>query len=370
MSDNIKIILYLLTPDSINKLDMSGANLNGLNLTNELKGSGKLENVNFENASFVGADLSFVSFNGSNFKGVNFTGSRFFCCDFDFTNLDSANLSNSEFVHCSFTNATLVNCNFTETSLSSTSFMYANLEGVVLKNINLGCLEIIGCNLQRVNLEGAELYNADLSNSDLSYANLRNASLIYTNLSNTTLHCADLTGIKICESDIEIAEIIGDENLRKADIIPYSQPIHRSLNFVFESNDCREYITTNSFCKDVNTYHSDYLTTIKMETIVHRDNFRYCLSIETMNEHILSLKNKINITERPIFIHNDSENEIELRSLEYDECGNLLPLYGLIIYFSDDKEVTKCVFRLLDDEKAIEYLTIKSIRETCSPYHS
>lgn len=351
----------ILIDDLASDLDMSGADLRGLKLCGEQQGSGKLENANFENANFEGADISFIRFNGSNFKGANFTESKFFCCHFDFTNLDFANLSNSEFFACSFTHATLVNCNLKEISLSLSSFIDTNLEGVVLKGIDLSCFEIIRCNLQRVNLEGAELYCADLSNSDLSFANLRNANLIYTDLSDTILHGADLTGIKICESDTEIAEIIGEENLKKADIIPYSQPIHTSINFVFESYDCSENITTSSFCENVNTYHSDYLTTIKVETKVHRNSIRYCLSIETLNEHILSLKNKVNITERPLFIHKESENEIELRSLENDECGYTLPVYGLIIYLSEKKEVTKCVFRLIDNDTDIEYLSLKSI---------
>lgn len=358
MADIEKINKYLANKKIVD-LDMSGADLRGLKLCDDQPGSGKLENINFENANLEGADVSFIRFNGSNFKGANFTKSKFSCCHFDFANLDSANLSNSEFHFCSFTHATLSNCNLTEISLFSTSFIDANLEGVVLENVDLSGLEIIRCNLQRVNLERADLYSAVLSNSDLSFANLRNANLIYTNLSDTILNGADLTGVKICESDSEIAEIIGKENLKIANIRPYSPPIHRSINFVFESNDCSEYITTSPFAENVNTYHSDYLTTIKVETKVHRDSIRYCLSIETLNEHILSLKNKVNISERHLFIHEESETKIELRSLENDECGNTLPVYGLIIYLSEENEVTKCVFRLLDFDADIEYLKLK-----------
>jgi len=354
MTDIEKLKEYLIT-DSVSKLDMSGADLKGLKLCGEKSGSGRLENINFENSNFESADISFTIFNGSKFKGAKFSKSKFFCCHFDDANLDSANLSNSEFFACSFTHATLVSCNLTETSLISTSFIDANLEGVVLIGFDLSGFEIIRSNLKRANLEGANLYSADLSNSDLSFANLRNANLIYTNLSSTILHGADLTGIKICESDTEIANIIGKENLKKADITPYSPPIHRSINFVFESKDCIEYMSSCPFC-EMNTYHSNYVTTIKVETKVHRDSILYCLSIDTLNEHILSLKNKVNITDRPLFIHKESETEIELRSLENDECGYTLPVYGLIIYLSEEKEVTKCVFRLIDLDMDIEYL--------------
>lgn len=354
MTDLDKLYKYL-SSKTTSFLEMSCTDLRDAKLLVNQSGNKKLKHANLRSANFDNSVIKFISFCNSNLSCISMRKSELFCCHFDSANLESAILNNSEISLCGFPYVNLINSNLTETSLSASSFYYSNFEEAILVRADASNTEFIHCNLQKANLESANLSGADFSHCNFSNANLTNANLKYTNLNGVNLTGADLTGIKICESDTEIASIIGEDNLKKAIILPYFPPIHKSLNFIFESHNY--YIKFNSNDSISKTaFHTDYLTSIKIKTEVYRDSVRYYLSIETLHKDILSLKEKINISDNPLILEKEENNKITLKSLTEDAQGNSLPSYEISILLSETNEILKCILYLRSIETYFEFI--------------
>jgi esterase/lipase superfamily enzyme len=89
------------------KIDLSGADLRGSDLSN----------LNFANAKFKGADLANADLSLSNFNNANFVKA----------NLSNADISNSHFNHAIFDNATLTDVAFDSANLVDARFTEASL---------------------------------------------------------------------------------------------------------------------------------------------------------------------------------------------------------------------------------------------------
>jgi len=143
-------------------IDLSAANLRGVNLVE----------ADLSGADLSGADPIYAIFSGAD--------------PIDY-NLKSADLSGANLSRATLKRATLSGANLSEANLSGAylgRFYYAGagLIGVILKSANL----------DRANLSGADLSGADLSGAYLSGANLRRANLKGANLTE-----ANLSGVHI-----------------------------------------------------------------------------------------------------------------------------------------------------------------------------
>lgn len=358
MSSPNKITSYLLNQDLNIPLDVSGEDLHGIEINGELYGNKSLENSNFQNVNLEGSDIAFINFNGSNFSNARLKNCKFMCCHFENINFENADLSNVDFGLCDFNNSNFTKANLAGAIVCSAEFINANLKDAVLLNADFSSVDFTNVILQNANLIGANLSSAELSDSDLSGANLTNANLKYANLTNAKLNGADLSGIKICETDTDIAEIIGEENFKRAVIIPYFPPIHRSINFIYESDKSINYRLMEQIEKTINPTYSNTSTTIKVITKVNVLSVNYLLKINTQNRHLIAFAEKVNISDKTLYLKNENEKEITLQSVEVDKNGYTIPNFGLKIILSDFREVIKCVFHLrdLDKEFDIEFL--------------
>ncbi len=354
MSTPNKITSYLLNQDLNIPLDISGDDLQGITINGDSNWNRTLENSNFQNVNLEGADIAFINFNGSDFSNARLKNCKFMSCHLENVNFENADLSNVDFALCDFNNSNFTKANLTGADVCSAEFINANLRDAILQKADCSSTDFTNANLQNANLIGADLSSAELSDSDLSGANLTNANLKYANLTNAKLNGADLTGIKICETDTDIAEIIGEDNLKKAVIIPYFPPIHRSVNFIFESDKSINYKLTEQVEKTINPTYSNTSSTIKVLTKVNVRSVYYLLTINTQNKHILAFVEKVNISDKTLYLKNENENEITLQSVEVDENGYSIPNFGLTIILSDFREVIKCVFHLRDLDKEFD----------------
>jgi uncharacterized protein YjbI with pentapeptide repeats len=139
------------------EIDLTGANLERLNLNH----------VNFSNARLNNANLSF------------------------------ANLDNTDFSH-----AHLKNTNLAHAQLQKSHLAFANLERAVLLYANLKRADLRGALLKHaamedVNLMYANLTHANLEKAILANANLRKAELISADLKGANLTSANLEGANV-----------------------------------------------------------------------------------------------------------------------------------------------------------------------------
>ena len=129
------------------RIDLSNANLTGVNLSNVDLTDADLTGVNLRYANLTNADLRYI--------------------DLRYANLSNANLININLRYANLRYVDLINADLTD----------ANLTGVDLTNADLRCANLTGIDLTNANLNNADLTNANLNNANLNNANLSNANL-------------------------------------------------------------------------------------------------------------------------------------------------------------------------------------------------
>lgn len=134
-------------------INVSGANLKGVNLSN-----GWFSDKYGTPSYFSDADLSGSNLSNSYLKEAYFNGS----------NLSNANLSDANLNDAEFNGANLSNANLSNTSLSYAEFNEANLSYADLNGANLRNSELTGASLYSANLDGANLSRANLYDAELT----------------------------------------------------------------------------------------------------------------------------------------------------------------------------------------------------------
>ena len=127
-------------------------------------------------------DLSDANLRGLNLYGTDLSYAKLVCADLREAKLDNVNLSDADLRGANLSRAKFENTYFTEANLSGT-----NLSGAILK----------GCSFYEANLKNADLSNADLSSADLREANLNYANLEYANLSFSSVYGVSTWNIKL-----------------------------------------------------------------------------------------------------------------------------------------------------------------------------
>jgi uncharacterized protein YjbI with pentapeptide repeats len=106
------------------RIDVSGGDLRGVNLSSVYFPWG-----NFQNTDLGGANLAVGSFPAGNFRGANLEGVDMVDASFTGCNLDEADLCSAELSKAEFRNASLRGCNLEGALLSETIFINADLSG-------------------------------------------------------------------------------------------------------------------------------------------------------------------------------------------------------------------------------------------------
>lgn len=170
---------------NLENCDLSGFDLEGLNLSYAILKNTKLIDAKINKTNFRHADLSNAIFTSLNKP-------RIIKADFSYANLNQTILENATFTNCCFDFASMekINAEYTKFRFSSmlqtnldnseasfSIFENVNLTNASMYNINLDHAEISKTNMQCVNLQNAAINQTFLRESNISSADLRNAQL-------------------------------------------------------------------------------------------------------------------------------------------------------------------------------------------------
>ncbi|GAA6620046.1 pentapeptide repeat-containing protein [Scytonema sp. NUACC26] len=207
--------------------NLSGAKLNGVNLS-----KADLSVINLSGANLSEANLSYAKLNVAKLRGANLKNANLKGATLNVANLIRADLSNAQ-----LTGASMIRCELIRANLSHADLMTANLKGAdlreaalrhtVLREAHLSEATfkdsfLTGANLELANLKGADLTRADLSGANFRDAELKQAILIQAdlsgaNLSGANLRWADLSRANLRWADLSEAKLSG-ANLTGADL--------------------------------------------------------------------------------------------------------------------------------------------------------
>lgn len=203
-------------------IDLSGANLSGMNL---------------REINLIGANLTGACLNWASLHHAKLTGACLRQADLHSAILNSADCQQAIFSRAKLTKvdlrlATLQEADLNWTILQDADLSGADLQGAKLDQANLEraklngtqlvAAELMEANLSRASLIGANLAGANLREAKLVGANLREAILVGTNLTEADLGAAYMRGANLSEADLHRAILIGadlsEANLNSADL--------------------------------------------------------------------------------------------------------------------------------------------------------
>ena len=173
--------------DSLRKFDLSGTDLDAIDLSKADLRKANLTGVSLKLANLSETDLRLADLTEANLTEANLSGADLTWADLRAAGLFEANLSGAN-----LSGADLTWTHLTEANLSGANLRKANLSGANLRKANLS-----GANLSEANLSGANLSGADLSEANLTWADLSEANLNRANLSRAGLGGANLRGANL-----------------------------------------------------------------------------------------------------------------------------------------------------------------------------
>ena len=132
-----------------------------------------------------------IDLSGANLRGVNLSETDLSCVDLSQANLSEANLSKCDLSDTDFTGANLSRANLIAADLQSAYFNGAILTAADLSQANLKYADLTGANLNQANLRNADLSLAHLESADLRSADLRGVNLEDAKYDNYTLFTED-----------------------------------------------------------------------------------------------------------------------------------------------------------------------------------
>lgn len=204
-------------------IDLSSANLSGVNLNNvNLNGATlrgiNLSHANLNDANLCGADLSAAKLNQTNFFGANLRLANLSYTDLVKADLRGANLFFANLTSADFSAVNLFRADLSRANLTNGTKLYnGNLSDTDLSNANLADADLTYADLSRANLIKANLTNADLRYADLRDANLNRANLSHANLSEANLNLSNLAHVKLLKTNLSHADL-KDANLAGTDL--------------------------------------------------------------------------------------------------------------------------------------------------------
>lgn len=184
---------------SLPRPNLSGANLQGADLTRVRFSQANLSNVNLEGANLQDAYMTNTDLSCANLKGANLTKA----------NLQLSNLSNANLQEANLQDAYLDRANFQETKGDRANFQSVRsfYEGGNFSNASLNNANFAGVSLDRGNFSNANLSNANFQEAQLQQVNFRNANLEQANLQQANITYADLSYANLKGTNLQGATI-------------------------------------------------------------------------------------------------------------------------------------------------------------------
>jgi uncharacterized protein YjbI with pentapeptide repeats len=128
-------------------------------------------------------------------------------------NLPRAELCGAQLTGANLTRAILVGADFTGAKLAGANLKSADMHGVILCKANLAGADLSDSNMTMVNGAWAFLAGADLSETNLTNANLTGANLGEANLFGTIVRGANFTGAYLVGTELEFAKREGKRRI-------------------------------------------------------------------------------------------------------------------------------------------------------------
>ena len=192
-------------------LDLTHANLAGLDLSG----------MDFSGSVLAGANLAGAKLQGACLNGVFATGTRFDAADLSGCQLVKASLGKSSFVGSTLRGANLdgsdcTEANFSGADLSSTSLQAATLSHAWLQGIRAERLIATGAQLDQANLDNAQLPAALLEGANLSGASVQRVNLQGAIARKANFSQANLAGANLAQTDLSGSQASPGTSFQKA----------------------------------------------------------------------------------------------------------------------------------------------------------
>ena len=139
----------------------------------------------------TGASLNSLDLSQANLEGADLTGASFYRSSLAGANLRRANLRGVSFDTVALPGADMVHADLRGANARGVDFSRANLSWAALDSA------IVSANLSHATLQGASLRDTNLINADLSDANLSGSYLVRTRLQNSTLSRTDVSRVTL-----------------------------------------------------------------------------------------------------------------------------------------------------------------------------
>jgi uncharacterized protein YjbI with pentapeptide repeats/cellulose biosynthesis protein BcsQ len=188
--------------------DLVAANLANAGLLNAYLRDASLTNAVLINALLANADLRAAELTGANLSQANLSGAHLNVARLRLANLGGADLGGSDLTEADLSETNLSGASLSDANLARANLRQANLRDANLARANLRQANLRAAHLTEAHLRGAVLSEADLSNADLRAAHLNNADLRGADLRNANLIEADLS-----ETNLEDAITINNQEL-------------------------------------------------------------------------------------------------------------------------------------------------------------
>jgi len=177
---------------NLSEANLWGANLRGASLAGALLARANLNEADLTEAKLSGANLCDAHLNEAdliqaNLSGANLTGAKLRAADLSFADLSHAHLNKVDLNFTGLRGAKLIGTDLTEASTVQGSFWQADLSEANLNQANLTRATLNETNFGGAKLTHANLSGANLSRAGLTHANLNGAYLVGSNFSNTVM---------------------------------------------------------------------------------------------------------------------------------------------------------------------------------------
>jgi uncharacterized protein YjbI with pentapeptide repeats len=219
-------------------VDLSEANLRGMelqdiNLSGAILRMTNLSGANLSGANFSQAQLNVARLSAANLQKANLREAILNVANLVRANLKSADLREATLIRAEIIRAELSNSDLSKANLGGADLREATLRRATLYRCILNEANLGGAFLTEANLEHASLNGANLSRADLSSADLRNAEIRQANLSRANLSRVNLQGANLRWSDLSGANLrwadLSEANLSGANLVG-ADLSHANLN--------------------------------------------------------------------------------------------------------------------------------------------
>ena len=215
-------------------INLTGADLSGLDLREANFEGAWLESVNFSNSNLSGANFKSAVLAHAQFDGAIAIGAAFHKANLGKARLagavfDGADFSGAMMMHCAFAATQMRRAVFAQTQLLETTWGEADWQGAQLRGQTFYKLDLKGMRLSEADLSGANFIECDLTAVDLQAARLENATFVTCRLDGADLRQAQAAGAvavknsSLSGTDLSGADLrrfnFGASNLRGAKLV-------------------------------------------------------------------------------------------------------------------------------------------------------